>query len=47
MLDGGRIVERGTYRELVAQNGLFARLVTEGGFTMPGEEAAEVEIVAS
>ena len=35
MLDGGRIVERGTFRELVANKGLFARLVAEGGFTEP------------
>jgi ATP-binding cassette subfamily B protein len=46
VLDGGRIIERGTYRELVAQGGLFARLVIEGGFTVPGEEALEVEAVA-
>jgi ATP-binding cassette, subfamily B, beta-glucan exporter len=39
VLDGGRIVERGAFRELVAGRGLFARLVTEGGFTVPGEEA--------
>ena len=43
VLDGGRIVERGTFRELVAQQGLFARLVAEGGFTVPGEDAQEVE----
>jgi ATP-binding cassette subfamily B protein len=47
VLDGGRIVERGTFRQLVAQQGLFARLVAEGGFTVPGEEAQEVEAVAS
>jgi ATP-binding cassette subfamily B protein len=43
VLDHGRIVERGTFRELVAQQGLFARLVAEGGFTVPGEAAKEVE----
>lgn len=47
VLDGGRIVERGTFRELAAGKGLFARLVAEGGFTVPGEEAAEVEIKAA
>ena len=35
VLDQGRIVERGRFRELVAQKGLFARLVAEGGFTEP------------
>lgn len=35
VLDQGRIVERGSFRELVAQGGLFARLVAEGGFTEP------------
>jgi ATP-binding cassette, subfamily B, beta-glucan exporter len=47
VLDGGRIVERGTFDELAAGRGLFARLVAEGGFTVPGEEATEVEIAAS
>ena len=42
VLDAGRIIERGKFRELVAQKGLFARLVAEGGFTEPGEEATEV-----
>ncbi len=35
VLDQGRIVERGKFRELVQQGGLFARLVAEGGFTEP------------
>jgi ATP-binding cassette subfamily B protein len=47
VLDSGRIVERGSFRELVARKGLFARLVTEGGFTVPGEEAVEVAAAAS
>ena len=38
VLDKGRIVERGTFRSLVADNGLFARLVREGGFTEPQSE---------
>ena len=36
--------ERGSFRSLVAMNGLFARLVREGGFTepkTPEEEARE------
>jgi glucan exporter ATP-binding protein len=42
VMDHGRIVERGTFRSLVAQGGLFARLVAEGGFTEPSkvEEAS-------
>jgi len=47
VLDGGRIVERGTFRELAAGKGLFARLVAEGGFTVPGEAATEIELAAS
>jgi ATP-binding cassette subfamily B protein len=43
VLDQGRIIERGTFRELVAQQGLFAHLVAEGGFSVPGETAGEVE----
>jgi ATP-binding cassette subfamily B protein len=35
VLDGGRTIERGNFRELVAANGLFARLVAEGGFIEP------------
>jgi ATP-binding cassette subfamily B protein len=37
VLEHGRIIERGTFRELVALGGLFARLVAEGGFTEPTE----------
>ena len=43
VLDAGRIVERGTFRELVANKGLFARLVAEGGFTEPVTPVAEAE----
>jgi ATP-binding cassette subfamily B protein len=46
VLDAGRIVERGNFRELVAQKGLFARLVAEGGFTEPVAQAPEIEAVA-
>ena len=37
VLDHGRIVERGTFQSLVADKGLFARMVAEGGFTVPTE----------
>jgi len=47
VLDGGRIIERGNFRELVAQKGLFARLVAEGGFTEPAPQVAAVEAAAS
>ena len=43
VLDAGRIIERGTFRALVAQQGLFAHLVAEGGFNVPGETVSEVE----
>jgi ATP-binding cassette, subfamily B, beta-glucan exporter len=43
VLDQGGIVERGTFRELVALQGLFAHLVAEGGFSVPGETVGEVE----
>jgi ATP-binding cassette subfamily B protein len=43
VLDAGRIVEHGTFRELTAQQGLFAHLVAEGGFSVPGEAGADVE----
>ena len=35
VFEKGRIVERGTFRQLVAMEGLFARLVHEGGFSVP------------
>ena len=43
VLDQGRIIERGTFRELVGKQGLFAHLVAEGGFSVPGETVSEVE----
>jgi glucan exporter ATP-binding protein len=46
VLDGGRIVERGSFRELVAANGLFARLVAEGGFIEPETKPEGVEALA-
>ncbi|MFV0298892.1 MAG: glucan ABC transporter ATP-binding protein/ permease [Hyphomicrobiaceae bacterium] len=39
VLQDGRIIERGRFNELVRQNGLFATLVKEGGFTAPEEDA--------
>jgi len=38
VLDGGRIVERGTFTELAGGHGLFARMIAEGGFIVPGED---------
>lgn len=38
VLDQGRIVERGTFHELVAQDGLFAHMVREGEIVEPKEE---------
>jgi len=35
VLEQGHIVERGRFNELAKQNGLFARLVAQGGFTVP------------
>jgi ATP-binding cassette subfamily B protein len=47
VLDGGRIIERGNFRELVGKKGLFARLVAEGGFTEPERQPATAEAAAS
>ena len=41
VLDQGRLVERGTFQSLVADKGLFARMVSEGGFTVPGALAQD------
>ena len=41
VLEEGRVVERGRYRELAGRGGLFARLVAEGGFTVPEETEAD------
>ena len=35
VLDHGRIVERGRFKDLAESGGLFSRLVAEGGFTVP------------
>lgn len=37
VLANGRIVERGRFAELALGTGLFARMVAEGGFTVPRE----------
>jgi ATP-binding cassette, subfamily B, beta-glucan exporter len=47
VLEAGRIVERGSFRELVADNGLFARLVVEGGFVEPDANSPAAEVAAS
>ena len=44
VLDQGRIIERGRFKELVAQRGLFYRLVKEGDFTQPTEDDDTVTI---
>jgi ABC-type multidrug transport system fused ATPase/permease subunit len=44
VFDQGHIVERGTFKSLVQQGGLFARLVAEGDFTEPkAAETTEAE----
>jgi ATP-binding cassette, subfamily B, beta-glucan exporter len=37
VMDKGHIVETGQFAELAQGNGLFARMVSEGGFTVPKE----------
>jgi len=44
VLERGAIIERGKFRELVEQGGLFARLVAEGGFTEPTEVKEKDEV---
>ena len=46
VLEHGRVIERGTFSSLVAQGGLFARLVQEGGFLEPEKEAPPEQIPA-
>jgi ATP-binding cassette, subfamily B, beta-glucan exporter len=46
VLEGGRIIERGNFRQLVAANGLFARLVAEGGFIEPESKPDPVAALA-
>ena len=46
VLDQGRIVERGRFAALAAGKGLFARMVAEGGFTIP-TNPDEPEVAAS
>ena len=36
VFETGRIVERGRFEALARGKGLFARMVAEGGFTVPG-----------
>ncbi len=47
VLDKGHIIERGTFRSLVADNGLFARLVREGGFTEPTSDDSGEPVAAA
>ena len=41
VMDKGRIVESGRFADLANGNGLFARMVAEGGFTVPKSTRAE------
>ena len=45
VLDHGKIVERGRFTELANGKGLFARLVAEGGFTIP-KTTGDAELTA-
>ncbi len=38
VMDGGRIVDRGRFADLMAADGLFAKLVRDGGFTEPQDD---------
>ncbi len=44
VMDRGRIIERGRFSALVERQGLFARLVAEGGFTVPKTEEQTVAV---
>ena len=39
VLEDGRIIERGTFRGLLAKGGAFASMVAEGSFAQPTEPA--------
>lgn len=41
VMDQGEIIERGNFEELAAAGGRFARLIQQGGFTVPKRKAPE------
>lgn len=43
VLDEGRIMEQGTYAELAAGKGPFARMAKQGSFTVPGAAEADAK----
>jgi ATP-binding cassette, subfamily B, beta-glucan exporter len=47
VLKDGRIIERGTFRELAARGGAFAAMIAEGGFTEPIPDEVEAAPAAS